>query len=95
TDIPLAVDRAEEIGVDEFCLSCQICSCNCPPQAISDTKQMVRGEEKWYVDFDKCIPYFVDHDGCGICLEVCPWSEPGRGSLISEKMLARLSEEKP
>ena len=93
TDLPLSVDGPEEIGVDEFCLSCQICSTNCPPQAIFDTKKMVRGEEKWYVDFDTCVPYFVEHDGCGICLEVCPWSEAGRGPLISEKMLTRLKKE--
>lgn len=89
TDIPLEVDGAQDIGVDDFCLTCQICSTNCPPQAIFDVKKMVRGEEKWYVDFDKCIPYFVEHDSCGICIEVCPWSEPGRGPLISEKMLGR------
>jgi epoxyqueuosine reductase QueG len=50
---------------------------------------MVRGELKWYVDFDKCIPYFVKTYGCAICLEVCPWSEPGRGPSLSEKLLAK------
>ncbi len=89
TDLPLVVDGPEDIGVDDFCASCQICTTNCPPQAIFDIKQLVRGEEKWYVDFDKCIPYFAAHDGCGICIEVCPWSEPGRGPKISEKMLSR------
>ncbi len=28
---------------------------------------------KWYVDFDKCIPYFTKTHGCTICIEVCPW----------------------
>ena len=27
-------------------------------------------------------------DGCAICIEVCPWSEPGRGVPISERVLA-------
>jgi epoxyqueuosine reductase QueG len=49
---------------------------------------MVRGESKWYVDFDKCIPYFVKTYGCAICIEVCPWSEPGRGEWLSAKLLA-------
>jgi epoxyqueuosine reductase QueG len=40
------------------------------------------------VDFDKCIPYFVKTCGCAICIEVCPWSEPGRGSAISARVLA-------
>lgn len=89
TDLPLAVDTPVDIGVDDFCASCQICVTNCPPHAIFDTKQWVRGEERWYVDFDCCVPYFSENHGCGICIEVCPWSEPGRGISIMEKMLAR------
>ncbi|MCG8350974.1 MAG: 4Fe-4S dicluster domain-containing protein [Chloroflexales bacterium] len=89
TNLPLEVDEPEDIGVDDFCATCQICVTNCPPHAIFDTKQMVRGDEKWYVNFDRCAPYFSENGGCAICIEVCPWSEPGRGSVISEKMLAR------
>jgi epoxyqueuosine reductase QueG len=61
---------------------------NCPPQAIFDSKKMVRGIEKWYVNFDRCAPYFVANNSCGICLAVCPWTEPGRGKGISLRMLA-------
>ena len=50
-------------------------------------KQLVRGERKWYVDFDKCIPYFVKTCGCAICIEVCPWSEPGRGPGLSARLI--------
>ncbi|MCG8350291.1 MAG: hypothetical protein MI924_21205 [Chloroflexales bacterium] len=46
TDLPLAVDAFADIGVDDFCMSCQICTANCPPHAISDTKQTVRGVER-------------------------------------------------
>lgn len=56
-----------------------------------DEKQLVRGEKKWYVDFDKCVPYFVKTLGCSICIEVCPWSEPGRGPKLSQRLLARRS----
>ena len=86
-------DEPVDIGVDDLCLSCQRCVIDCPPDAIFDQKQMVRGERKWYVDFDKCIPYFVKTSGCAICIEVCPWSEPGRGPWLSEKLLARRSKE--
>lgn len=89
TNMPLTHDEPEDIGVDDFCMRCQICTTNCPPQAIFDEKQMVRGEEKWYVDFDKCVPYFAMNNSCGICVAVCPWSEPGRGEAISLKMMAQ------
>lgn len=87
TDMPLKLDAPVDIGVDDLCLTCRRCTTDCPPDAIQDTKQLVRGIEKWYVNFDKCIPYFSNTEGCGICIEVCPWSEPGRGSKLSEKLL--------
>ncbi|HET7295426.1 MAG TPA: 4Fe-4S dicluster domain-containing protein [Vicinamibacteria bacterium] len=89
TDLPLALDRPVDIGVDDLCLVCRRCVDDCPPRAIYDDKQMVRGERKWYVDFDKCIPYFVKTYGCAICIEVCPWSEPGRGASLSTQLLER------
>ncbi len=87
TNLPLVADTFEDIGVDDFCASCQVCMTNCPPHAIFDVKQTVRGEERWYVNFDRCVPYFSEHGGCGICIEVCPWSTEGQGPIISKKML--------
>lgn len=89
TDLPLEVGAPVDIAVDDLCLGCRRCTIDCPPGAIFDAKQMVRGVEKWYVDFDKCIHYFVETGGCAICIEVCPWSEPGRGPGLAEKLLAR------
>ena len=89
TDMPLALDGPRDIGVDDVCLHCRRCVLDCPPDAIHEEKQWVRGEQRWYVDFDKCVPYFTKTFGCGICIEVCPWSEPGRGERLSEAMLAK------
>ena len=89
TDLPLAHDRPVDIAVDDLCLGCRRCSLDCPVDAIADHKQMVRGEEKWYVDFDKCAPYFTHTVGCGICIEVCPWTIPGRGPSLAEKLLSK------
>lgn len=95
TDLPLALDRPVDIAVDDLCLVCRRCVDDCPPRAIVDDKQLVRGQQRWYVDFDKCVPYFVKTYGCAICIEVCPWSEPGRGPSLSAQLLARRDEAAP
>lgn len=77
TDTPMIADEEDEFGVDDFCMKCQVCTKACPAEAISTSKQLVRGVEKWYVNFDKCVPYFNDDGGCGICIAQCPWSRPG------------------
>jgi epoxyqueuosine reductase len=89
SDVPIQLDAPEEFGSEEFCENCQICVNACPPGAISNGKQMVRGDKKWYVDFDKCVPYFVDNFCCGICLAVCPWSRPGIADNLLQKMAKR------
>ena len=89
TALPLVADAPRDIGVDEVCAHCQLCTRLCPPDAIFPEKQWVRGELKWYVDFDKCIPYFNDTMGCGICVAECPWSLPGVAPVLTAKMARR------
>jgi len=75
--------------VDEFCQNCRVCEDACPPFAITPEKHTVRGAEKWYVDFDKCIPFFAETSGCAICIAVCPWSRPGVGLNLAAKLARR------
>jgi Pyruvate/2-oxoacid:ferredoxin oxidoreductase delta subunit len=89
TELPLAPDRPVDIGVEDLCAHCRRCTLDCPPAAIADAKQWVRGEFKWYVDFDKCAPYFSIAGGCAICIQVCPWAEDGRGPLLAEQLLKK------
>ena len=86
TDAPIPLNRRASHHVDEFCMNCRICEDACPPDAIYSQKQIVRGEEKWYVDFDKCLPFFNQHQGCAICIAQCPWSRPGVGFNLAAKL---------
>jgi len=95
TNVPLRPTSRVSYNVDDFCSRCQVCSNACPPEAILPAKVPVRGEVKWYVDFDKCIPFFNENFGCGICIAACPWSIPGRGPRIVEQLARRASRREP
>ena len=92
TDVPLIEDEPVEIGADRFCTNCQLCTKGCPVDAVSPTKEMVRGVEKWYIDFDKCILYFNEHNGCAVCLAKCPWNKDGAAPRLTDKLTRRLSQ---
>ena len=83
------IGRKREFGIDDFCSRCRVCENACPPFAITDEKQIVRGVEKWYVDFDKCISFFAATSGCAICIAVCPWSLPEVGLKLENKLARR------
>ncbi|MDF1726178.1 MAG: 4Fe-4S dicluster domain-containing protein [Sulfitobacter sp.] len=89
TDAPFAPTPPKDHGIDAFCQNCRICEDACPPEALFPEKQTVRGAQKWYVDFDKCLPFFNDHSGCAICIAVCPWSRPGVGLNLAAKLARR------
>jgi len=86
TDLPLIADEPDNFGADDYCTRCEACVRACPPDAIFNSKQTVRGVEKWYVDFDKCIPYFGETFGCGICIARCPFSRPGNAFKLIERI---------
>jgi ferredoxin len=89
TDVPLLARKPDTFGADDFCAHCRVCSDACPPDAILPRKKLVRGERRWYVDFDKCLPYFNENMGCGICLAVCPFSRPIIGPRLVRKLALR------
>jgi ferredoxin len=92
TDAPFAPTPQRTFEVDSFCTSCRVCENACPPEAISPFKQLVRGVEKWYVDFDRCLPFFNQTHGCAICIAVCPWSRPGVGFNLAAKLARRAAQ---
>ena len=86
TSMPLEPTTASPIWVDDFCTKCHICEDACPREAILPEKQWVRGQQKWHVDFDKCIPFFNENFGCAMCIAQCPWSIPGTAPRLSQKI---------
>lgn len=93
TDMPLVPTGPIHFGADEFCATCQVCTQACPPGAITPQKQIVRGVERWYVDFDKCIPYFAEAASCGICIAECPWTRPSARPKLLATMARRIGKE--
>lgn len=93
TDMPLSIDSPDTFGADDFCTRCQACERVCPPDAIYSEKQMVRGVEKWYVDFDECISFFAESYSCGACIVACPWSKPGVAENLLHKMARKKARE--
>lgn len=98
TDAPFAPTPPATHGIDAFCTNCRICEDACPPEALFPEKKTVRGVQKWYVDFDRCLPFFNQTSGCAICIAVCPWSRPGVGVNLAAKLArreARKAEDAP
>lgn len=89
TDAPFAPTPPRDFGIDDFCTRCRVCQDACPPEALFDDKRWVRGQRKWYVDFDRCLPFFNQTNGCAICIAVCPWSRPGVGPPLAAKLARR------
>jgi ferredoxin len=78
TDMPLVHDRPVDIGVDEFCQTCNICARYCPVGAIPMGEKVVsRGIHKWKINDMACYSYMrrIGTD-CGVCVAVCPWTRP-------------------
>lgn len=80
TNLPLAVDKPIDFGLQDFCRRCARCAEACPSQAISHGgKVMHNGYEKWPIDVQKCTTMRIGNQrgsGCGTCIKVCPWNKP-------------------
>jgi ferredoxin len=96
TDLPLAIDKPVDFGLQDFCEKCGICAELCPSGAIprgEDAKTVVRGIRRWQLDDNKCYRYWVTiGHACGICQSVCPWNH--RTNLM-HKMVRETAESSP
>ncbi len=80
TDLPLALDKPIDFGLQDFCSKCKKCARECPSGALSfGDKVMHNGYERWPSDVEKCTSMRVGNkrgSGCGTCIKVCPWNKP-------------------
>ncbi len=79
-ELPVAVDKPIDFGLQDFCSKCKKCARECPSGAISDGEKVFsNGYEKWQVDVEKCTAFRCGNQygsGCGTCIKVCPWNKP-------------------
>lgn len=74
TDLPVAYDEPHEFGVQDYCMSCNLCRNNCPGDAIPDDYIVTEGIKRWLTDIDKCYPISRFREAyCHICVDVCPY----------------------
>jgi len=78
TDLPLALDKPVDFGLQDFCEKCGLCADLCPSGAIpkgKNAKVVIRGVKRWQLDDNKCYRYWttIGH-ACGVCQSVCPWN---------------------
>ena len=81
TDMPLAVDRPIDFGLQDFCTKCNKCARECPVSAISfGSKILFNGYEMWKPDVEKCSRYRITNSAgsmCGRCMKTCPFNLEG------------------
>lgn len=81
TTMPLVEDGPLRFGVQDYCENCQLCTNNCPGDAMSRTPTVTDGIKRWIVSTEKCYPYSRFRDEyCHICVDVCPYIHKENGN---------------
>jgi reductive dehalogenase len=85
TDMPLAQDRPIDMGVWDFCQTCEKCAKECPagalqfgePTSHKKFRTTAAGVLKWPVDGEACNYYWATEGTvCGNCVSKCPYNKP-------------------
>lgn len=98
TDLPLAYDLPREFGVQDYCMTCNLCRNNCPGDAIPDDYIVTDGIKRWLTDIEKCYPISRFRESyCHICVDVCPYiykenGDPTKRDIFREYMKVRKNE---
>ena len=102
TDLPLAIDKPIDFGLQEFCRHCKKCAKACPPGAVSNDKDPTwepngewntPGKRVYYENSALCNTYLEKRSTiCSLCMAACPWTKQAKTSLhrISKLIGSRL-----
>jgi len=91
TDLPLALDKPIDFGLQEFCRVCKKCAESCPAGALSMEKEPswewegeqpwhASGKKVWWEDSKKCITQQMSQR-CVNCMMACPWTKQDKTAL--------------
>jgi ferredoxin len=91
TTFPLAVDAPLVFGVQDTCLSCNLCSNNCPGDAIPNREFVfTEGIRRWVTDVEKCYVFSrLRAEYCHICVDVCPYVHKANGDPVKRDLYKR------
>jgi reductive dehalogenase len=91
TDLPLAIDKPIDFGLQEFCRHCKKCAKACPAGAVSMAKEPtwepngewnVSGKRVYYENSSLCYTYLTSRSTvCTLCMAACPWTKQSESSL--------------
>jgi len=98
TDLPVAYDLPLNFGVQDYCMTCNLCRNNCPGDAIPDDYIVTEGVKRWLTDIEKCYPISRFRETyCHICVDVCPYihkenGDAGKRAAFRDYMKVRKNE---
>lgn len=82
TTLPMTYDLPIAFGVQDYCMSCNLCTNNCPADAIPVDYIMTDGVKRWLTDIEKCMTVSRLRPAyCHICVDVCPFIHKMNGDL--------------
>ena len=91
TTMPLAVGTPFIFGVQDVCLSCNLCANNCPADAIPRRDFVLTdGVKRWLTDVEKCYVFSrLRAQYCHICVDVCPYVHKSNGDAEKKDLYKR------
>jgi len=72
-NLPIAENNPHS-WISGFCDKCGRCIRTCPPKAIREDPVIHESGRKTHIIREKCLPVFVNQEGCTVCVKECSFS---------------------